>query len=92
MARLQSSRAIACGTSGRARTFDPRIKNPLLYRLSYGSLIGAETLAISPMSCKLRFNCRLSLLDVGAHRRQTPPPRSVLGSPDKVHGGYSSVG
>ena len=28
--------AAAFGTSERARTFDPRIKNPLLYQLSYG--------------------------------------------------------
>lgn len=57
--------AVAFGTSDRARTYDPRIKNPLLYQLSYGGRLGAETVAISSVSCKLRSSVHFRFLTPG---------------------------
>lgn len=50
--------AFAFGTSERARTFDPRIKNPLLYQLSYGGRLwgGDSSDPTSPMQASVQLS------------------------------------
>ena len=73
--------AVAFGTSDRARTYDPRIKNPLLYQLSYGGRLWGGEASDLFGAMQASFNCPLSLLDAGLGRRQTPRPvtPSLLG-------------
>jgi hypothetical protein len=90
-----SKAAAASGTSGRDRTFDPRIKNPLLYQLSYGGAVGARTLA-SGGSCLQAFAATLSSTDrlTEAVSAADSSPRTVrcrVVGIRRTHGGCSSA-
>ena len=53
-------RIIRIGEPGRNRTFDQRLKRPLLYRLSYGPCVLVEVLNIRVIEEKVNFFSRAS--------------------------------
>ena len=56
--QLASTKHLLRSTPGRARTYDPRIKSPLLYQLSYKGLSVFQVLATAGLQLSDYFNTR----------------------------------